>query len=148
MYMNGWAMDQLSTFSPTAAMNSMNGNHSNNNPMAALQSPLAHSLTGRSADVSAPTYGQSYPQFMYSPRSSEAPRTSSTSLPLITPYPPPPSFASPSFAAAGLAYPTAAVSTGGTSVGNGTSGLATSMSSHTQLPSSPAPLWHPQSVQV
>ena len=171
MYMNGWAMDQLAgTFSPTAAaMNSMtNGNHSNNNPMAAaLQSPLAHSLTsGRSADISAP-YGQSYSQFMYSPRSTEAPRssTSSSSLPLITPYPPPPSFGSASFAAAGLtAYPSAAAVSScgsggaaggggivaGTSVGSGTSGLVTSMSmsSHTALPSSPAPLWHPQSVQV
>ena len=158
-YMNGWAaMDQLSSsFSP--GLNSMNGNHSNNNPMAALQSPLAaHSaLTGsRSVDVSAPTYGQSYSPFMYSPRSSDAPRSSSSSLPLITPYPPPPSFASPSFAAAGLtAYPSAAaVSSGGTGTSSvvgtgGTSGLATSMSmsSHT-LPSSPAPLWHPQSVQV
>lgn len=167
MYMNGWAMDQLTgTFSPTAAaMNSMtNGNHSNNNPMAAaLQSPLAHSLTsGRSADISAP-YGQTYSQFMYSPRSTEAPRssTSSSSLPIITPYPPPPSFGSASFAAAGLtAYPSAAavsscgsgVGAGGsgvvagTSVGSGTSGLVTSM--NTALPSSPAPLWHPQSVQV
>ena len=167
MYMNGWAMDQLSTFSPTAAaMNSAmtNGNHSNNNPMAAaLQSPLAHSLTGgRSADVSAPTYGaQSYSPFMYSPRSTEAPRSSSSSsLPLITPYPPPPSFGNASFAAAGLtAYPTAAAvsscgggggAVGTASVGSGTSGLVTSMSmsSHTALPSSPAPLWHPQSVQV
>ena len=163
MYMNGWAMDQLSSsFSPTAAMNSMNGNHSNNNPMAALQSPLAHSAltgAGRSMEASVPTYGQSYSPFMYSPRSSEAPRSNSSSLPLITPYPPPPSFASPSFAAAGLtAYPTAAAVSasggGGSSsvvgtVGGGTSGLATSMSmsSHT-LPSSPAPLWHPQSVQV
>ena len=171
MYMNGWAtMDQLAgTFSPTAAaMNSVmtNGNHSNNNPMAAaLQSPLLTS--GRSAaDLSAPTaYGQSYSPFMYSPRSTEAPRssTSSSSLPLITPYPPPPSFGSASFAAAGLtAYPSAAAVSScgsggvsgivaGTSVGSGTSGLATSMSmsSHTALPSSPAPLWHhPQSVQV
>ena len=174
MYMNGWAMDQLTagTFSPTAAaMNSAmtNGNHSNNNPMAAaLQSPLLTS--GRSADISAP-YGQSYSQFMYSPRSTEAPRSSTSSgssLPIITPYPPPPSFGNASFAAAaGLtAYPSAAAvsscgtgvaATGGgaggivagTSVGSGTSGLVTSMSmsSHT-LPSSPAPLWHPQSVQV
>lgn len=172
MYMNGaWAMDQLTgTFSPTtAAMNSAmtNGNHSNNNPMAAaLQSPLAaHSLTsGRTAD-----YGQSYSQFMYSPRSTEAPRSSSSSssLPLITPYPPPPSFGSATFAAAGLtAYPSAAAVSScgsipaaggsggivaGTSVGSGTSGLVTSMSmsSHAALPSSPAPLWHhPQSVQV
>ena len=162
MYMNGWAMDQLtSSFSPAAAaMNSMNGNHSNNNPMAALQSPLAHSaLTGgrgATADLSAPTYGgQSYSPFMYSPRCSEAPRSSSSTLPIITPYPPPANFASPSFAAAGLtAYPTAAAVSTGTAgsspvVGTGTSGLATSMSmsSHT-LPSSPTPLWHPQSVQV
>ena len=169
MYMNGWAMDQLTgTFSPTAAaMNSAmaNGNQSNNNPMAAaLQSPL---LTGgRSADISAP-YSQSYSQFMYSPRSTEAPRSSasSSSLPLITPYPPPPSFGNASFAAAGLtAYPSAAAvsscgsgvaaggggAVAGTSVGSGTSGLVTSMSmsSHAPLPSSPAPLWHPQSVQV
>ena len=182
MYMNGWAMDQLAgTFSPTAAaMNSAmtNGNQSNNNPMAAalqtVQSPLL-TASGRSADLSAP-YGQSYSQFMYSPRSTEAPRSSTSSgssLPLITPYPPPPSFGNASFAAAGLtAYPSAAavsscgsgvaaagggggagvrVVAGTASVGSGgTSGLVTSMSmsSHTALPSSPAPLWHPQSVQV
>lgn len=161
MYMNGW-MDQLSSFaSPGAAMGSMNGNHSNNNPIAALQSPLAaHSaLAGvggsrsAGADVTAaPPYGpSSYSPFsMYSPRSSEAPRSSSSSLPLITPYPPPPTAFANSFAA-GLTYPAAAaVSSGGTGsspvVGTGgTSGLATSMSmsSHT-LPSSPAqPLWHP-----
>ena len=35
-------MDQLSSFaSPGAAMGTKNGNHSNNNPTAALQSPLA-----------------------------------------------------------------------------------------------------------
>ena len=165
MYMNGW-MDQLNSFaSPAAAMGSMNGNHSNNNQLAALQSPLAAhtALAGvggsraAAADVSGTPYGHSsYSPFsMYSPRSSEAPRSSSSSLPLITPYPPPANFASPSFAAGLTAYPTAAaVSTGGAGTSSvvgtgGTSGLATSMSmsSHT-LPSSPAPLWHPQSVQV
>ena len=158
--MNGWPhMDQLgsSGMFPSAysALPTMNGNQSNNNPMSVLQSPLAApSLTRNdlaSAAIAAP-YTQSYPSFMYSPRGSETPRSNtSTSVPLITPYPPP-SFSS-------LSYPSTAAAVGSTMgtvmpdsgtgkvpFSNGASGL-TSISSQT-MPSSPTPLWHPHAVQV
>lgn len=124
--MNAWPMDSGGMFSSYPALPTQNGNHSNNN---ALQSPLT-------APSSAATYGQStYPSFMYSPRSTELPRPT-TSVPLITPYPPPPSFT-------GLSYPTP-----GSCATPDSSKVAFSAATFTSqpLPASPAPLWHP--VQV
>ena len=123
--MNGWPMDTGGMFSTYSALPTQNGNHSNNN---ALQSPL----TAQSSVA----YGQpTYPSFMHSPRSSELPRCS-TSVPLITPYPPPPSFA-------GLSYPTAGSCA--TPDGSKLAFSGATLASQT-LPTSPAPLWHP--VQV
>ena len=110
MSMNGWPIDSSSMFAASyPALPTVNGNHSNNNALGRTDS-----------------YGQAaagYSSFMYSPRSAElaiSRSTASSSVPLITPYPPP-SFPS-------LTYPTA-------------SGTPQT------LPSSPAPaLWHP--VQV
>lgn len=156
---NGWPapcepIGPSSMFPPMAALPSINGNHCNNN---ALPSPLAttpSSLVNRPPDFS--SYGQN---FIYSPRSSEVGRSStSSSLPLITPYPPPSSMFS-----TGLSYQ----GTGATGMGNnspmsligsatmapdsaitmgklpafsiGTSGITSSQSLH----SSATPLWHP-----
>lgn len=155
--MNGWPhMDQLGSSgmfaSAYSALPTMNGNHSNNNPMAALQSPLSTPSVASAAIGTATPYSQSYSSFMYSPRPSDTPRSqATTSLPIITPYPPP-SFSS-------LSYPSTAAAVGSTMgtvtpdsgtgkvpFSNGTSGL-TSISSQT-MPSSPTPLWHPHAVQV
>lgn len=171
MNVNGWSAnmsDHLNSpgmFSASAAaMNAyhsalptINGNHSNNNTMSSLQSPLAAAVSRGSSDGTA--YGsQAYPSFIYPQRatqdlSSRGITTSSSSggmaLPLITPYPPPVSAAMFS----GLSYPISSSSS--SSMGSsanpdpagkifttGTSGSLSAITSQT-LPSSPAPLWHP-----
>ena len=79
--------------------------------MPSLHLHVTHSaLTGwkgrSQAAVSGTPYGHynsSYSPFsMYSTRSSKPPHSSSSSLPLITPYPPPLSFESPLFTAAAI----------------------------------------------
>ena len=149
-YGNAWdPMGQAMFSSMSPGLTSMNGNHSNNNT---LQSPLAaaQSLARNPADLS--SYGSQ--SFMYSPRSTSDIGRNSSTLPLITPYPPPSSMFS-----TGLSYTGQAAATGmGTSplslLGGamtqdssvklpafsiGTSGNTSSQSLHT----SPAPLWHP-----
>lgn len=131
---SAWPMEHSASM--FSAMPTINGNHSNNNT---LYSPLTQSLA-RSDSV----YGQqpaAYSSFMYSPRAMDTPRTMSSSIPLITPYPPPPTFPMSS-----LSYPT--------SLGCSSSDTAskvpysgTSLASQQQtLPTSPAPLWHPAQV--
>lgn len=178
MNVNGWSAnmgDHLgaaaaaspSMFSASAAaMNAyhaINGNHSNNNTMSTLQSPLAATVSSRgSSDASA--YGsQAYPSFIYPQRaaqdlSSRSGITTSSSagggmgLSLITPYPPPVS-ATAMFS--GLSYPISSsassmgvASSGGTDpvgkifTSGGSSSTLSSITPQT-LPSSPAPLWHP-----
>ncbi len=179
--MNGWtanmgehlnAAASPSMFSATAmnayqSLPTINGNHSNNNMMSALQSPLAAAVS-RSSDAAA--YGQTYSSFIYPQRAtqdltsrgitSSSSGAGGMSLPLITPYPPPVSAAMFS----GLTYPTISSSAagGGSMVGGAsiavpdTVGKAFSSSTGTpsslssiipqSLPSSPAPLWHPTQV--
>ena len=170
MPMNGWANNlsaSPSMFSPTPGMQSaystINGNHSNNNSMAALSSPLAAAVSRSDTSYG----GQSYSAFMYPQRElastsrsavsssvsggsvgiGAAPvatgglgGSSAMSLPLITPYPPPVSTAMFS----GLSYP--AISGSGGMASGMTSATLSSITPQT-LPSSPAPLWHP-SAQV
>ncbi len=170
----GWAMgDHItasagqSVFSPSAAMQSaypalpiINGNHSNNNTLSALQSPLA--VVSRNDTTS--YGGQAYSSFMYPQRPTQdlTSRTNGISatsgsggmsLPLITPYPPPVSTAMFS----GLSYP---ISSGGSSIGtavtpesgnkssylSGVTGGSLSSITPQTLSSSPAPLWHPTQV--
>ena len=122
----GWPMDSSSMFPASyPALPTVNGNHSNNNSLQSPQ-PLAR------ADVYCQSTATGYPSFM-STRSLEAARsTVSTSVPLITPYPPPATFSS-------LSYPITGSSDN--KVAYSGSGLTSQ-----PLPSSPAPLWHP--VQV
>ena len=174
MNMNGWSAnmgDHLTATaspgmfsSPYSALPTINGNHSNNNTMSSLQSPLAAAVSGRGAgDGSA--YG--YQSFIYPQRPSQdltsrGLATSSASngvtLPLITPYPPPVSAAMFS----GLSYPISSSASSSSSLGSSvtanldpvgkifTSGTAATLPSITPqtLPSSPAPgpLWHPAQV--
>ena len=162
--MHGWAMGDLSAAAaaspsmPSAsAMPYINGNHSNNNTMSTLQSPLAAVSRG----VSDTSYGgQAYSSFMYpqrvtqdlTPRSTTSTGTGGSgfmSLPLITPYPPPVSTAMFS----GLSYSSIGSSSMGSAIAppdpvgkSFSSGASPSLSSIASqpLPSSPAPLWHPQ----
>lgn len=180
--MNGWAANMgdhlgaaaansASMFS-ASAMNpyplpTINGNHSNNNTMSALQSPLTASVSRGPSDALA--YGsQAYSSFVYPQRSTQdlssrgcitsSSSSGGMSLPLITPYPPPPSTAMFS----GLSYPAISSSSNalgstlavvpptapdpvGKSFSSGTSGTLSSIipQSHS---SSPAPLWHPTQV--
>lgn len=176
--MNGWTGDHLGAAAaspcfPASAMNAyplptINGNHSNNNTMSALQSPLTASVSRGPSEAIA--YGsQAY--FSYPPRATQdlsrncitsSSSGSGMSLPLITPYPPPPSTAMFS----GLSYPAISSSSSSTSTlgsalavvppaapdqvvnksfSSGTSGSLSSIipQSHS---SSPAPLWHPTQV--
>jgi hypothetical protein len=181
--MNGWAThmgDHLGTAAPSnmfsgSAMNAyplptINGNHSNNNTMSALQSPLTASVSRGPTDSI--TYGSqtyfSYPQratqdSLSSRNCATSSASGGMSLPLITPYPPPP----PTAMFSGLSYPTISSSNSSTSSGplgstlavvpqtapdpvgksftSGTSGSLSSIipQSHS---SSPAPLWHPTQV--
>lgn len=98
--LNGWPAhyDPSSMLSPMAALHSINGNHCNNNSsfpgaIAASQSSL---MNRTHADIS-----QAYSQnFVCSPRYTDVVRGSAnSSLPLITPYPPPSSVFS-----SGLSY--------------------------------------------
>lgn len=174
--MNGWTAnmgEHLGTAaSPNlfsaSAMNAyplptMNGNHSNNNT---LQSPLTASVSRGSSDIIA--YGsQNYSSFVYPQRAAQelssrnsiaSSSSGGMSLPLITPYPPPP----PTAMFSGLSYPTisssntssicssisiapAAPDPVGKSFNSGTSGSLSSIvpQSHS---SNPAPLWHPTQV--
>lgn len=165
--MNGWPIrDPLSAaaaspsmFSPAAGMQSaysaINGNHSNNNTMTALSSPLAAAVSRSDTSYG----GQTYSAFMYPqrdlPSSSRSTVSSSISsgsvgigaatgglgggsamsLPLITPYPPPVSTTMFS----GLSYPTIS----GSGMGSGGTSATLSSIAPQTLPSSPAPLWHP-----
>lgn len=176
--MNGWTanMGDLSAAAGPGSMFSapamnayslptINGNHSNNNTMSALQSPLTASVSRGSVDPIAYGSSQTYPSFVYPQRATQdlssrnsVPSSSSggMSLPLITPYPPPPSTAMFS----GLSYPTISSSSQNTTIGSsiavaaapdpvgkvfssGTSGSHPSIipQSHS---SNSAPLWHPQ----
>lgn len=167
--MNGWAniRDPLSTAAaspsmfPAAGMQSaystINGNHSNNNTMTTLSSPLAAAVSRSDAS----SYGgQTYSTFMYPqrdlPSSSRSTALNSVnagsvgigvaatggigggsamSLPLISPYPP--SVSTTMFS--GLSYP--AISGNGIGSG-GTSATLSSITPQT-LTSISAPLWHP-----
>ena len=125
----GWPMESFPASYP-ALPTIGNGNHSNNNP---LQSPLAAQSLAR-ADAYGQSTAASFPSFM-STRNLEPPRsTVNTSVPLITPYPPPAAFSS-------LSYPLAGSSDN--KVVYSGSGLTSQ-----PLPSTPAPLWHPHPVQV
>lgn len=172
--MNGWtnmgdhlgaaAANPANMFS-ASAMNgyplpTINGNHSNNNTMSALQSPLTASVSRGPSDALA--YGsQAYSSFVYPQRatqdlSSRSCITSSSSggmsLPLITPYPPPPTTAmfsglsiSGSSSSSLAVVPPTAPDPVGKSFSSGTSGTLSSIipQSHS---SSSAPLWHPTQV--
>ncbi len=141
-------MGQAMFSSMSPGLTSVNGNHSNNNT---LQSPLAAagSLTARNPTADLTSYGGQ--SFMYSPRATTD-RNNSATLPLITPYPPPPSMFSTGLSYTGqsaAAVGTSPISLLGVAQDNstgsvklpafsiGTSGPSSS------LHSSPAPLWHP-----
>lgn len=164
---NGWAnlRDPLSAatgtpnmFSPASGMQSaysaINGNHSNNNTMTALSSPLAAAISRCDAS----NYGgQTYSAFMYPQRDLPSSRSTVSSgvsagsigigaaatggssamsaLPLVTPYPP---VSTTMFS--GLSYPT---TISGSGMGSGGTSVTLSSIAPQTLPSSPAPLWHP-----
>lgn len=127
------AAGMFSAPTAAAAMNAaayslptINGNHSNNNTMSALQSPLTASISRGSTDALAYS-NQTYPSFVYPQRdlstrsniSNIASSSSSSSsgggcgggVPLITPYPAPPVFS-------GLSYPSISNSGNATSNNN------------------------------
>jgi len=171
MPMNGWtnnlgaAAASPSMFSPSPAMQSaystINGNHSNNNSMTALSSPLASAVSRSDATYGGQSYSFMYPQrdLSLTSRSSVSSSTSggsvgigaavaaapsatgglgggsAMSVPLIAPYPPPVSTTMFS----GLAYNPS--SSGGMASGM-TSATLSSLAPQTNS-SSPAPLWHP-----
>lgn len=179
--MNGWTTNMGDHLSAAAASPSMfsasaaamnayhstlptiNGNHSNNNTMSALQSPLAATV-GRGSSDAAAYGGQAYSSFIYPQRTSQdlASRSISTSsssgggmsVPLITPYPPPVS--APMFS--GLSYQPSISIVPNTSSSSAVaaaaaadhvgkvfaSGTTLSSIAPQTLPSNPAPLWHPQ----
>lgn len=175
------AAGNTSMFSPAAAaaypsaFPTINGNHSNNNTLTALQSPLSATATARGGGAGggandssggiAYNTGQAYSSFMYphrqdfSTRSSAASSSSSgtgstgMSLPLITPYPPVstamfsglsyPSISSSVGSAAAAAAAVVAPDLTGKSFGSAGSVTHSTLTPQT-LPSSPAPLWHPQ----
>eukprot|EP00731_Ephydatia_muelleri_P026877 Em0018g977a len=122
--MNSW-MDP-GMFSSPYGFPTMNGNHSNNNTLG-LQSPLSQPL-GMRSDLYGQSTASSYSPFMYSPRSTDT-RSQNTSLPLITPYPPP-SFPSIPYASVGSSN----------SSHDSKGGSFPSLNSQT-VPTSP--LWHP-----
>ena len=132
--MAGWhTMDSTTMFPSYPALPTVNGNHNNNATAAALQSPLTnHSLLRAELPTA---YGQStgsaYPSFSYSSCNAEQPRSSAGSLPLITPYPPPPPF--------NLTYP--AVGTTGSSASDVSKSSAPLPSFTPQIPGSS---WHVQ----
>ena len=147
--MTGWpAVDSSSMMFPSysALPTVHNGNHNNNAAAAALQSPATLTTPALTRTELPSAYGQSVAgsayQFMYSPRSAEPLRSSSSSVggsvPLITPYPPPAPF--------NLAYPSSAAAIG--SCSNGVSSAASDVSKTVPLPSfapgSSSPLWHVQ----
>lgn len=171
MNVNSWTTnmaDSPSMFS--ASMNgyplpTINGNHSNNNTMSSLQSPLTASVSRGTGGEAIAYGGQTYSSFVYPQRDLASRNNIATSssggmsLPLITPYPPPVSAAT---MFSGLSYPSLSSSNGGTTIGSASGAVvppsaapdlvgkysSAGLSSIIQQShsSSPAPLWHPTQV--
>ncbi len=152
-YGNPWeSMGQTMFSSMSPGLTSVNGNHSNNNT---LQNPLAAagSLAAAARNPAADLASYGSQSFMYSPRSAT---DRNSSLPLITPYPPPPSMFSTGLSYTGqagaAAVGTSPISLLGVAQDNTAAGsiklpafsIGTSGSSISSLHNnSPAPLWHP-----